>query len=396
VNEEEYFRTYMRPKTGMHARAKVMGRMAGERDLVGRNLNRIHNAKNTGTDFFLPDNPSEYKPLRDQVLTEEFGQGFVDMYDRYKPIGQGAFGAVFEKPGDPSRVLKVQRQDTKRRMRMGDEEVSRQTEAASINRAPQIHSVTDYPYRHDTLEAILESMDKTDGTDNPRHRVIEMDKVKTIDDQGGKIEMLQDYVLRKQGLKRGDLKYNIYDKFETPYRIENAKYNLALAKAQLHLADAKGIVHTDLGADNSRTDHIAYDPSKPSRMKFIDYGFTRKFNHAENLHEHTKNLNLRNEQLKNHNFDDKEIRDNMMHRGLDVEHFLDHKVANVSQGLKALGRADEANAFRNEYQSYVDNPFGYENYESANNLVNRGAKIVRMAGFNKVQPMLNKEELDLI
>ena len=39
-----------------------------------------------------------------------------------------------------------------------------------------------------------------------------MDKVKTIDDQGGKIEMLQDYVLKKQGLKRGDIKYNVYDK----------------------------------------------------------------------------------------------------------------------------------------------------------------------------------------
>ena len=397
MNEEEYFRTYMKPKTGMHARAKVLGRIAGERDLVGGILNRAHNAKNTGTDFFLPDNPREYKPLRDQVLTEEYGEGFVDMYDRYKPIGQGAFGAVFEKPGDPSRVLKVQRENNLRRMRMGDQEVSRQTEAASINRAPQIHSVTDYPYRHDTLEDILESMDKKDGTDNPRHRVIEMDKVKTIDDQGGKIQMLQDYVLKKQGIKPEDRKYSYYDKFETPYRIENAKYNLALAKAQLHLADRKGIVHTDLGIDNSRRDHIAYDPSKPSRMKFIDYGFTRKFNHAENLHEHTKNLNLRNEQLKNHNYDGiAELRDEINHRGLDVEHFLDHKVANISQGLKALGRADEANAFRNEYQSYVDNPFGYENFESANNLVNRGAKIVRMAGFNKVQPMLNKEELDLI
>ena len=83
-------------------------------------------------------------------------------------------------------------------------------------------------------------------------------------------------------------------RFEKEGLIENAKYNLALAKAQLHLADAKGIVHTDLGADNSRTDHISYDPSKPARMKFIDYGFTRKFNHAENLHEHTKHLNLRN------------------------------------------------------------------------------------------------------
>jgi len=397
VNEEEYFRTYMRPKTGMHARAKVMGRMAGERDLVGRNLNRIHNAKNTGTDFFLPDNPSEYIPLRNQVLTEEYGEGFVDMYDRYKPIGQGAFGAVFEKPGDPTRVLKVQREDTLRRMRMGDTEVSRQREAASINRAPKIHSVTDYSYQHETPEDILGSLDKRYGTSDPRHRVIEMDKVKTIQDQGGKIQMLQDYVLRKQGLKPEDRKYSAYDKFETPYRIENAKYNLALAKAQLHLADAKGIVHTDLGADNSRTDHIAYDPSKSTRMKFIDYGFTRKFNHAENLHEHTKNLNLRNEQLKNHNYDGiAELRDEINHRGLDVEHFLDHKVANISQGLKALGRADEANAFRNEYQSYVDHPFGYENYESANNLVNKGTKIVRMASPSKVKPMLNKEELDLL
>ena len=108
MNEEQFFRAYMRPKTGIHAVAKVRGRMAGERDIVGADLNRIHNAKNTGMDFYLPDNPSEYKPLRDQVLTERYGEGFVDMYDRYKPIGQGAFGAVFEKPGDPSRVLKVQ------------------------------------------------------------------------------------------------------------------------------------------------------------------------------------------------------------------------------------------------------------------------------------------------
>jgi len=394
VNEEEFFRAYMRPREGIHASAKAMGRMAGERDIVGKDLNRIHNAKNTGTDFYLPTNESEYKPLRDQVLTERYGEGFVDMYDRYKPIGQGAFGAVFEKPGDPTRVLKVQRQDTKRRMRMGDQEVSRQTEAASINRAPKIHSVTDYPYQHEQLEEILGAMDKRDGTDNPRHRVMEMDKVKTIEDRGGKIQMLQDYVLKKQGIKPEDRKYSYYDKFETPYRIENAKYNLALAKAQLHLADAKGIVHTDLGADNSRTDHIAYDPSKPFRTKFIDYGFTRKFNHADNLHKHTQNLNLRNEELNSHNLDEAEFQ--MKKYGLDVEHFLDHKVANIAQGLKALGRADEANAFRNEYQSYVDRPYAKEDYESADNLVRRGTKEVRLARYKNVQPMLNKEELDLM
>ena len=98
----------------------------------------------------------------------------------------------------------------------------------------------------------------------------------------------------------------------------------------------------------------------------------------------------------NHNFDEDEFRDELNRTGIDVEHFLDHKVANVSQGLKALGRADEANAFRNEYQSYVDNPFGYENYESANNLVNRGTKEVMLARYKNVKPMLNKEELDLI
>jgi hypothetical protein len=264
-------------------------------------------------------------------------------------------------------------------------------QAASIRRAPMIHSVTDYPYQHETPEAILGSLDTRYGTDNPRHKVIEMDKVKTIDDQGGKIQMLQDYVLKMQGRKPEDREYGVYDKFETPYRIENAKYNLAVAKAQLHLADAKGIVHTDLGADNSRTDHIVYDPSKPIRTKFIDYGFTRKFNHAENLHKHTQNLNLRNQELKSHDLAgiDGQV-------GLDVEHFLDHKVANISQGLKALGRADEANAFRNEYQSYVDRPGFEEDYESADNLVRRGTKEIRMARYKKVQPMLNKEELDLM
>ena len=384
MNEEEFFRRYMNPKTGVIKMARVMGRKAGERDIVGSYLARIHNAKNTGTDFFLPDNESEYKPMRDKALTDLYGRGFVEMYDRYKPIGEGAYGATFEKPGDPQRVLKVQREDDLYRQTYGDREVARQTEAASIGRAPKIHSVVGYRYEHDTPEAILGSFDKRWGTTDPRHRVIEMDRVKTVDDQGGKIKMLQDYVLKQQGLKPEDRKYATYDKFETPYRLQNAKYNLALAKAQLHLADAKGIVHADLGGEKmERTDHIVYDPSKPSRTKFIDYGLTDKFNHAENLHRHTKNLNLRNEEVES-------LSD-------DIEHFLDHKVANVQRGLEALGRRDEAMAFRNEYQDYVDRPnlmFG-EDYESANNLVNKGTKIVRMAGFNKVKPMLN-EELDLI
>ena len=377
----------MNPDEGIYRSARVMGRMAGERDIVGAHLARIHNAKNTGTDFYLPDNEKEYRPLRDKALTDIYGEGFVDMYNRYKPIGEGAYGAVFEKPGDPQRVLKVQREDTLRRQKFGDREVARQTEAASINRAPKIHSVTDYPYQHETPEDILGSFDKFTGTDNPRHRVTEMDRVKTVEDQGGKIQMLQDYVLKMQGLKPEDRKYGTYDKFETPYRLENARYNLALAKAQLHLADTKGIVHTDLGDDASRTDHIAYDPSqKPTRTKFIDFGHTKKYNHAENMHRHTQNLNLKDEELED--YDDRKK----------IEHFLDHKVANIKRGLNALGREDEAIAFGQEYQGYVDRPnlLQGEDYVSANDLVNRGTKIIRMAGFNKVEPMLTDEELDLM
>ena len=383
MNEEEFFRKYMAPKTGMHSAMAGMGIKAGERDIVGRYLNRIHNANNTGMDFFLPDHPSEYPQLRNKALTGLYGEGFVDMYDRYKPIGHGAYGAVFEKPGDPTRVLKVQREKDLERQKFGDTEVARQIEAASINRAPEIHSVTNYPYQHETPEDILGSLDSRYGTDTPTHRVTEMDKVKTIEDQGGKIQMLQDYVLKMQGRKPEDREYGTYDKFETPYRIENAKYNLALAKAQLHMADAKGIVHTDLGSDNSRTDHIAYDPSKSSRVRFIDFGHTEKYNHAENLHQHTKNLNLRNEELKNYKYSD------------DAEHFLDHKVANIQRGLEALGRKDEAQAFKKEYREYTDHPHG-EDLVGADALVRRGTKIIRMADPSKVKPMLNLEELELM
>ena len=121
-----------------------------------------------------------------------------------------------------------------------------------------------------------------------------MDRVKTVDDQGGKSQMLLDYV---QKLQKGGKGYSNYGITATdPYQIENAKYNLAMAKAQLHLAD-RGIVHTDLGQypfrGEARPDHVAYNPNT-NKLQFIDYGHTEKFNHAENLHQHTKNLNLRN------------------------------------------------------------------------------------------------------
>ena len=85
--------------------------------------------------------------MRDEALTDLYGKGFADMYDRYKPMGEGAYGAVFEKPGDSQRVLKVQRQDTLDRQKFGDTEIARQTQAAEMGVAPKIHRVTNLPYK---------------------------------------------------------------------------------------------------------------------------------------------------------------------------------------------------------------------------------------------------------
>ena len=186
----------MNPDDGIYRSARLMGRMAGERDIVGNYFKRIRNAKGTGEDFYLPENTKEYKPMRDEALTDLYGKGFVDMYDRYKPIGEGAYGAVFEKPGDSQRVLKVQRQDTLDRQKFGDTEIARQREAAEMGVAPKIHQVTNLPYKHEVPMEILRSFDNRYGTVDPRHQVTEMDRVNTVDAQGGKIKMLQDYVGR--------------------------------------------------------------------------------------------------------------------------------------------------------------------------------------------------------
>jgi len=377
VNEEEFFRKYMNPDDGIYRSARLMGRMAGERDIVGNYFKRIRNAKGSGGDFYLPENTKEYKPMRDEALTDLYGKGFVDMYDRYKPIGEGAYGAVFEKPGDSQRVLKVQRQDTLDRQKFGDTEIARQTEAAEMGVAPKIHQVTNLPYKHEVPMEILRSFDNRYGTVEPRHQVTEMDRVNTVDAQGGKSQMLLDYVQKLQKGGKGYSNYGITD--TEPYQIENAKYNLAMAKAQLRLAD-RGLVHTDLGQypyGDAREDHVAYNPNT-NKMQFIDYGHTEKYNHAENLHQHTKNLNLRNEELKSFKYSD------------DAEHFLDHKVANIQRGLEALGKRDDAKAFKKEYREYTDRPMG-EDLVRADALVNKGRKIIRLAGFNQVQPMSDIE-----
>ena len=360
----------MNPDDGIYRAARLMGRMAGERDVVGTYFKKYINPE-------LPQNEKEYRPLRDEAFTNLYGKGFVEMYDKYKPIGEGAYGAVFEKPGDSQRVLKVQRQDTLDRQKFGDTEIARQTEAAEMGVAPKIHRVTNLPYKHEVPMEILRSFDNRYGTVDPRHQVTEMDRVNTVDAHGGNIKMLQDYVQKLQGGKRD---YTTYDKFKQPYQIENAKYNLAMAKAQLHLAD-RGIVHTDLGQypyGDAREDHVAYNPNT-NKMQFIDYGHTEKYNHAENLHQHTKNLNLRNEELKDYKY------------GANVEHFLDHKVANIVRGMEATGSKSDAKEFRRIYNDAAD-----KDLLAANQLVNEGREIIRNKSFKDVKPFLNEEELNLM
>ena len=369
----------MNPDEGIYRSARLMGRMAGERDIVGNYFKRRRNAQGTEGDFYLPENTKEYIPMRNEALTDLYGKGFVDMYDRYKPVGEGAYGAVFEKPGDSQRVLKVQRQDTLDRQKFGDTEIARQTEAAEVGVAPKIHRVTNLPYTHEVPSEILRSYDRRYGTTSPRHQITEMDRVKTVDDQGGKSQMLLDYVQKLQKGGKGYSNYGITD--TEPYQIENAKYNLAMAKAQLHLAD-RGIVHTDLGQypfrGEARPDHVAYNPNT-NKLQFIDYGHTEKFNHAENLHQHTKNLNLRNEELKDFTY------------GANVEHFLDHKVANIIRGMEATGSKSDAKEFRRIYNDAAD-----KDLLAANQLVDEGREIIRNKSFKDVKPFLNEEELNLM
>ena len=359
MNEEEFFRKYMNPESGIYKMSRVMGRKAGERDIVGSYLARIHNAKNTGIDFFLPDNEKEYKPMRDEALTALYGKGFVDMYDKYKPMGEGAYGAVFEKPGDPQRILKVQRQDTINRQQFGDNEIQRQLEAVEMGVAPRIHSVTNLPYKHEVPMEILRSFDNRYGTVDPRHQVTEMDRINTLGQLGGKDVVLQNYVKNLNNNENSE-----------ELKKENQKYRLAVSKAQLQLAD-RGIVHTDLGTDrykDPRQDHTVYDPST-NKLQFIDYGHTEKYNHANNLHEHTKNMNLKDEELRNYT------------PGAQAEHFLEHKVANIVNGMKAVGNIEEANIFQGLYGDVIDSG----DLLAADDLVNQGRDIIRRHSFKDVR-----------
>ena len=356
-------------ESGIFEQSRAFGRRKAEEDIVEDYF------KHTGTDEsytnFFREKDKKYKQFRDEAFTSKYGQGFPEMYDKYKPVGEGAFGAVFQNPDDPSKVFKVQRQPGYLEQDQGNTEVDRQTTAARMGVAPNIYSVTNFPTEARPSEQLY-LLDKRNEGITPRIQKIEMDKVKTIDEQGGDEKMILDHL----GITRNQY-INMQADRDTeglqPTRNEKRKLSLAFAKQQLNLAD-KGIVHTDLGnyPVGSREDHIAYDPAT-NKMQFIDFGITDRYDHADNLHEHTKNLNLKDEELKNYT------------PGANAEHFLDHKVNNIVDAMRSVGDYEQADRFREIYDSTVDNDL-----IAADNLVNTYRDVVKDMSFDDADLKLRK------
>ena len=368
MNEEEFLKQYM-GESGIYEQSRAFGRRKAEEDIVEDYF------KHTGTDEsytnFFREKDKKYKQFRDEAFTSKYGQGFPEMYDKYKPVGEGAFGAVFQNPDDPSKVFKVQRQPGYLEQDQGNTEVDRQTTAARMGVAPNIYSVTNFPTEARPSEQLY-LLDKRNEGITPRIQKIEMDKVKTIDEQGGDEKMILDHL----GITRNQY-INMQADRDTeglqPTRNEKRKLSLAFAKQQLNLAD-KGIVHADLGRfpAGGREDHIAYDPAT-NKMQFIDYGFTDHYDHADNLHEHTKNLNLKEEELKDYT------------PGANAEHFLDHKVNNIVDAMRSVGDYEQADRFREIYDSTVDNDL-----IAADNLLNEYRDVVKDMSFDDADLKLRK------
>ena len=368
MNEEEFLKQYM-GESGIYEQSRAFGRRKAEEDIVEDYF------KHTGTDEsytnFFREKDKKYKQFRDEAFTSKYGQGFPEMYDKYKPVGEGAFGAVFQNPDDPSKVFKVQRQPGYLEQDQGNTEVDRQTTAARMGVAPNIYSVTNFPTEARPSEQLY-LLDKRNEGITPRIQKIEMDKVKTIDEQGGDEKMILDHL----GITRNQY-INMQADRDTeglqPTRNEKRKLSLAFAKQQLNLAD-KGNVHHDLGEFPAglREDHVGYDPAT-NKMQFIDYGITDHFDHADNLHEHTKNLNLKEEELIDYT------------PGANAEHFLDHKVNNIVDAMRSVGDYEQADRFREIYDSTVDNDL-----IAADNLVNEYRDVVKDMSFDDADLKLRK------
>ena len=376
MDEQEFlnqFTEYLGP-TMAH-----LGKEPGMREIVQRYFEKL-DVDNKGKD--LPGNQKEYEKLRNEALEETYGKGFVDQYTKNKLIGQGAVGSVFEMPNDPSQVRKVQRttEDVLRspnvgiqRREIADDEVEAHLKAMKVGVAPRLHAVETYPVKKREYHLGYPNESKQDEV----MHIMEMDKVTTVDDEGGIDEIIdkklknfgfdnmQDYPY--QGTHAQKERY--IQKKNQMTQAEKAKYKLALSKAKLKLADS-GIIHSDLGygiEGDRREDHLTYDPYS-NEMQIIDYNQVETYNHANNLHEHTKNMNLKDEELRDYT------------PGANVEHFLDHKVNAIIQGMTAVGNEDLARGYKEIYQEIVERG----DLEEADDFVNQGRQIIDEHTFGDV------------
>ena len=125
MNEEEFLKQYM-GESGIYEQSRAFGRRKAEEDIVEDYFK--HFGTNESYNNFFREKDKKYKQYRDEAFTSKYGEGFPEMYDKYKPVGEGAFGAVFQNPDDPSKVFKVQRQPGYLEQDQGNTEVERQTQ----------------------------------------------------------------------------------------------------------------------------------------------------------------------------------------------------------------------------------------------------------------------------
>jgi len=278
----------------------------------------------------------EYKPIRDKVFDTAFGKGFVEQYDRHPYVGSGSYGTVFEKPDDPSRVLKVQRIDNDEDRSKIKQEVDTQLDAAELGIAPRIHS----------SETAPSSYRPNNSNTNSELHITEMDKVKILED-------------------------------ESFMNRESRHEALAFAKARLKLA-SKGILHDDVVAfGHRRDDHLSYDPIT-QQMKIIDYGkVERHADHAQNLHDHTENPSETKYIHGKPQYGDSPTDK--------VKHFLDHKVDAIYDGMQAVGNQEEATIFYESYRGLKEQ----NKLDAADDLVNQGEQLIHRHGVEHIPSEFN-------
>ena len=334
-------------------------------------------------DVYLPSNKEEYIPIRNKAFDQTIGKGFADAYDRYKVIGSGAFGTAFQDPDNPNKVFKAQLLNDKENIERAEREVEAQIKAAQMGRAPMVDAVETFPLRKagegQAAMDLLRSFDTTGRFSDPTIHVTEMDKVETLDKQGYLNEpggVLDRFV--EKGLIDANDDPPIYKLNASPEiakefnkrgfsdagqmrRTVEREADLAFAQGNLDLADA-GIVHNDLkdsGSELLRDDHITYNPNT-KKMQFIDYGVAKIHDHANDLHEHTKNLNLKDETLKNKGATER------------AQHFLEHKLSHIMDGFKAIGHEDIGKRVQKNFYELAEN----DNLLGMNDLINDTRELV--------------------